>query len=561
MTRGQCTPLRVAIGTGGIPSGAYHGEIRITSNDPDEPLTVIPVQVIVPSIFDIGGPQPDFADFREAVAYLSTHGVFEPTVFDAYPGTYDSVSIPQIAGASATKTITFRGVDTPPLIAGPLGPMLKLDGSDHVIFDRINFQVQGYDTTSDYPYTVWLTNGADSNVIRNAHVTGATLNDASCYGVYVDGIDNDGNLFERDTVLNSHDAIRLGSGTTSCAGNEVRECCIPECVWGINVWRQTAKIHDNDIQPGFAGAIVGVFGVYSPSQAVGDTVSVCNNRIHNFRGGSGAVGVVVSSGTSGAIRLFNNFIYDWQITGGVVYGVEVSAPYHVECHFNSIRINDVATSTNIAAVYLANASAQLSLSNNILEVDEPTSLCWSISRSGGTLTSNYNCFYGTGAAYRVGYSYWNNYWTLSDWRTATGLDSQSRQGEPVFLGATDLHIDPFGSFVDSAGITLSEITTDIDGNLRAGVPDIGADEYVANHGRVDDLVIRVNWDANGVDLAWGSVAGANSYRIYRTSAGGTWSIYPSILVATTTDTSYTHSEILSTAAHLIYSVAASASAP
>jgi hypothetical protein len=307
--------------------------------------------------------------------------------------------------------------------------------------------------------------------------------------------------------------------------------------------------------------MVGVCGVYSASQAVGDTALVYNNRIHNFRGGSGAVGLMVSSSTTGVIRVFNNFIYDWQITGGTVYGVQVSAPYHVECHFNSIRINDVATSTNSAAVCLANASAQLSLSNNILEVDEATGLCWSIYRSGGTLTSNYNCFYGTGAGYRVGYSYWSNYWTLSDWRTATGLDSQSRQGDPVFLGATDLHIDPFGSFVDSAGLTVPGITTDIEGDLRAGVPDIGADEYVAIHDRVDDLVIRVSWEANGVDLAWGSVAGANSYRIYRTSAGGTWSLYPSILVATTADTSYTHSGILSTAAHLIYSVAASAAAP
>jgi len=561
LTRGQCAPMRVAV-SAWCPPGTYTSQIRIASNDPDEPLTVIPVQVIVPSIFDVChnvSMQPDFLSISDAVGFLIDEGVFEPTLFNVCPDDdYGYATIPAIAGASAVNTITFRCETGSARMRCNNAPALTLDGADHIIFDHIGFE--NYGTGGTYPFAVRLTNGADSNVIRNAYVTGPSLTNTSSSGIYADGTGNDGNVLETDTVVNSYAAIRLGSTTASCTGNEVRNCFIPECVAGIYLRRQAAKIHDNDIQPGFSGAALAVCGVYSPTQAVGDTAWVYNNRIHNFRGTTEAIGVKVSSSTAGVIRVFNNFIYDWQNTGGVVYGVHVGNSHRMECHFNSIRINDVLTSADIAAVGISSSTAYLSLSNNVLEVDEPTSVCRSIYRVSGTLTSNYNCFYGSGAQYFVGTNGTTNYSTLSAWRSAMGLDLQSRQGDPGFYGATDLHIDPFAWLVDSAGVSVPGITTDIDGSPRAGVPDIGADEYVFNRERVNDLVIRVNWGVSGVDLAWGSVVGARSYRVYRTDPS-TYSIYPSLWVATTADTNYTHSGILSTAAHLIYQVRASSSAP
>jgi hypothetical protein len=561
LTRGQCAPMRVAVSAWCLP-GTYTSQIRIAGNDPDEPLTVIPVQVIVPSIFDVccnGSVQADFEGIGDAVGYLIDEGVFEPTLFNVYPDSdYGCATIPSIAGASAVNTITFRCETGSARMRCNNAPALILDGADHIVFDRIGFE--NYGTGGTYPYAVWLTNGADSNVIRHAYVTGASLTNTSSSGIDADGTGNDGNVLETDTVVNSYAAIRLGSSSTSCTGNEVRNCFIPECVAGIYLRRQAAKIHDNDIQPGFAGASLAVCGVYSPTQAVGDTALVYNNRIHNFRGTTEAIGVKVTSTTAGVIWVFNNFIYDWQNTGGVVYGVQVGNSHRMECHFNSIRINDVLTSADIAAVGISSSTAYLSLSNNVLEVDEPTSVCRSIYRSSGTLTSNYNCVFGGGAQYYVGCYNATNYSTLASWRSGTGLDPQSRQGDPGFCDVTDLHIDYFAGFVDSAGTSVPGITTDVDGDPRAGVPDIGADEYVFNRGRVNDLAIHANWGVSGVDLTWGSVVGARSYQIYRTSSSS-YSIYPSVWVATTADTTYTHSGILSTAGHLIYQVLASSSAP
>jgi hypothetical protein len=85
-------------------------------------------------------------------------------------------------------------------------------------------------------------------------------------------------------------------------------------------------------------------------------------------------------------------------------------------------------------------------------------------------------------------------------------------------------------------------------------------QLVVRRDHVDNLVIRVDRATDSVILSWSAIDGANSYQIYRT-ATGSWSLDPSILVATTPDTSYTHSGILSTATHLIYQVTASSAAP
>jgi hypothetical protein len=143
ITRGECSPIRVVLSTAATPFGTYNGEIRITSNDPDDPVTTIPVQVVQSlTSFDIGGGNNDFPDFISAVNYLTTNGVAAPTRFNVYPGTYaGAVTIPAISGASAENTVTFQAAAGRPLLrTTPVDTiLLTLYGADHVVFDGIDF--------------------------------------------------------------------------------------------------------------------------------------------------------------------------------------------------------------------------------------------------------------------------------------------------------------------------------------------------------------------------------------------------------------------------------------
>ncbi len=83
--------------------------------------------------------------------------------------------------------------------------------------------------------------------------------------------------------------------------------------------------------------------------------------------------------------------------------------------------------------------------------------------------------------------------TLADWSTNTGNDLNSKQGDPVFVSPTDVHVSTAVgdvSAADSLAIPWAGITTDIDGDARdANKPDAGADEFLVTR-FVNDLAAK-----------------------------------------------------------------------
>jgi hypothetical protein len=68
--------------------------------------------------------------------------------------------------------------------------------------------------------------------------------------------------------------------------------------------------------------------------------------------------------------------------------------------------------------------------------------------------------------------------TLADWQAGTGQDANSKAVDPLFVSANDLHLQPASPML-GMGVGGTGITTDIDGQTRDAVPDIGADEIPA----------------------------------------------------------------------------------
>ena len=114
-----------------------------------------------------------------------------------------------------------------------------------------------------------------------------------------------------------------------------------------------------------------------------------------------------------------------------------------------------------------------------------TGIAWSILKSGSsaqtTLTSDNNDLYvgTTGGTRFTGRIVTTDYASIADWRSAIGGDNASFAELPPFTSSTNLHI-PNGTTtqLESAAISLANITTDIDGDARnLSTPDIGADEF------------------------------------------------------------------------------------
>ena len=66
---------------------------------------------------------------------------------------------------------------------------------------------------------------------------------------------------------------------------------------------------------------------------------------------------------------------------------------------------------------------------------------------------------------------------MADWQAGTGQDANSKAVDPLFVSTTDLHIQT-GSPMVNMGVNGTGVTTDIDGDTRDAMPDIGADEIV-----------------------------------------------------------------------------------
>ena len=429
-------------------------------------------------VYDLGGGANHYATFTAAVSSLTLRGVSGPVTFNVYPLTYSaSVVIGQIAGASATNTITFRdagALDTPPEISSATSPAVNLNGADYITFDNIDISV------TVVGRAVQITGNADHNTIKNCTLAGTNETSSSNMGVYITGGGNDYNVIENVTVTRRayYPVYLAGASGASDQGNEVRNCTLIGGSWSVVLTYQNgAVVHHCDIQPGRDNAPSEVIGIYVISQAAGEMCTAYANKIHNIRGAAGCYGIYPNTGTGGLFKAYNNFVYDFVVTGTSALSGLLVYGGTAEFYFNSVYIGDVGTSGNVYGFKQA-ATSTVVLENNIFQIEEPTNPCWAIYRSVGTLASDYNCVYGTGIGYNMGYDGLTNYATLAAWQAGTPYDDNSVEGNPGFFSATNLHIDSAYGRVDSAGTPIDGITNDIDSQLRdAAFPDIGADEY------------------------------------------------------------------------------------
>lgn len=238
----------------------------------------------------------------------------------------------------------------------------------------------------------------------------------------------------------------------------------------------------------------GVSGIFLSGATGG--VRILANKIYSLTnsntGGYAAWGIMLSSSlTASNIEVTNNMLYDIKAYGysSTIYengiGILLYSGGGYSVYYNTVNLA-TNQSAGISACLMINSTVSTASSvdvrNNIFTNSETVGVNYGIySASANTIFSaiNYNDYFASDATTgKLGYL-GGNITTLTAWQTATGKDGNSVSGDPKYLSATNLHIDPYAiSIVNNAGTPLAGITTDIDGDTRnATTPDIGADEY------------------------------------------------------------------------------------
>ena len=457
---------------------------------------------------------------------------------------------------AGTYTVTIKPSGAARTITGTTANLIKLNGADRVTIDgALNGGTDrsltiNNTSTSTSGYGVWIasvnaTNGALNDTVKNCIVNGnaptTTFVGLVSSGSALGGIAetaNTGTTFQNNAIT----AVQYGIAMVGPNGNETGNS-----ITGNTIGSATAasKIGFNGIavfqqanMPISRNSIVGVTtattsttsGIRVAGSSSGVTVS--RNMISDVKNtnatGYGANGIQLnSSATAANVTVVNNFVSDVAGIGfngvGLAdngYGIVVASGGGYNIYFNSVNLatsettaDNITGAVNILAA--VTTAASIDLRDNVLVNTETVGTRYAVinasTQAAAVFTDiNYNDYF----AQNVGRQGTTAYATLADWQAATGKDANSKAVDPLFVSATDLHLQSTSPLVAMA-TPIAGITTDIDGDTRDAVPDIGADEIV------NFVAPTVQFSAANYTGAEGTSATVTVTRTGDTSAAGT----------------------------------------
>ncbi|MGY8918685.1 MAG: hypothetical protein ACKVJ6_10445, partial [Flavobacteriales bacterium] len=228
------------------------------------------------------------------------------------------------------------------------------------------------------------------------------------------------------------------------------------------------------------------YGVYIRNIVSGTTTPgtwlIHDNHLTGGRGYGLYLYYMGGSSTS-PTKVYNNMVHFNGGTTSSSYGAYLYHPVNVEFYNNTTRNN--GTSNFNRGIYTSATTStsyptpSATIKNNIFVNDVagyPAYFYVSSAFTTSYLTLGNNIYY-TPAAGNQGFYYGTSALSSFPAYQAASGDTTSYASDPIFLGASDLHVE--GLLADGNASVVSYITSDIDGDTRSSTtPDIGADEFV-----------------------------------------------------------------------------------
>ena len=283
---------------------------------------------------------------------------------------------------------------------------------------------------------------------------------------------------------------------------------------GINLTTgTTGVVLDANRVSGVTGAGSGGYGGYGIRVATGlptSSVRVSNNFVSDIQGtsytsltGGASVGLLLTSTMSGVNLAYNSV----NLTGTYNYSAGFSVAFGIDASVTGIgAVDNIFANSQVNSAGAGNAYA-----------------FYSTAPASAYTTLDYNDYYSAGTQATLAYFGGANQLTLATLRTATGQDAHSLSADPQFASATDLH--SASAVLNNAGVPVSGISTDIDGDARsATTPDIGADEFSPPACQAVTGLAFASITPTSASITFTAPTGgaaANSYTVTYTPAGGT----------------------------------------
>lgn len=427
------------------------------------------------------GSSGDYTTFTDAVDDLNLRGVCGAVTFNVANGSYTSqqISLGNIAGASASNTITFQsasGDSSLVTLSHPSGSggnyTVELNGAQYVTFNKMTLTRTG----SNYYGTVLnIHGGASNNTFSHCRITTYTYSD---YLIYSGGDDDTANVFHNNKLTGSYYGIYL-QGSSSEGGtvfsNNIVSGQYYYCFYLY--YQDHLKFMNNTTSAQtYSYYYPQVMLYYCVNNAGDNDMRITGNRFNTVNGYAIQDYYSYFTTNNAKCLIANNF-FNVSGTGSYSYGYGYYGYYSNNRNVYHNTFNITCTYSGSRGIY-----TQYCYDNNYMNNV--------ISATGGGLpvqsyydyymTSDYNDLYVASGSYVASYN--GSSYGLSGYQSASGFETNSIGGvgtsshcNPVFTSTTDLHIN--NCFLKNRGTNLSDMPTDIDGESRDATPDLGADEW------------------------------------------------------------------------------------
>ncbi|MEM9821989.1 MAG: right-handed parallel beta-helix repeat-containing protein, partial [Bacteroidota bacterium] len=442
----------------------------------NDSATVNGIYVALLGNYTIGGLAPDFDNFTEAVVNLNEGGILGVTAFDVRNGTYsEQVVLGAIQNASEDNTITFRSEsgDSSTVVLShsansSTNYTLLLNGADWIRFEKMTLQ----STNNTWGTIVELRSGATQNQFSNCVFQGinttSTGSNLTLVVAFGGGQTIDNNVFVNNVLRNGSIGFYL-YGTSTAVNNRASGLVIENNKIENFYYRgiQTRYVEDLSIQSN----IIRTNSSFTSSQGIYlddgfDHITIATNQVTGIMG-RGIFIVDSNASANGPMLIANNYV---QIEGtSTAYGIYTDDGSHQRFYHNSVQ----TLNTNVSsAAFFTFRGNNKDVRNNIFS-NAGGGYAYFRSSSNGILISDYNNLYTSGN--NIGF--WDaNQMSLTDWQTVSGFDNNSIAENPFFIEVDSFAVGQIS--LNNAGIAIAEVTTDIEGEIRATPnPDIGCDEF------------------------------------------------------------------------------------
>ncbi|WP_157495002.1 T9SS sorting signal type C domain-containing protein [Flavobacterium sp. KJJ] len=488
---------------------------------------------LAPGSYIINSSQPNpFKSLASAITSLNNNnGISGPVtlLIDENQTVSSTIVINQFAGLSATNTLTIKPNTAKNItITGNMGnsstsPLIKLDATDYVTIDGsnnnttssnliiTNTSLSNYNNYDQvHSAILWLANktgnGATNNTIKNIQFVGSSTDATSATSA--------GIVFSETTNMQTAE-------TTSNSNNNISNNVFTKMKFGIwvlggtgsSAYNQNLTIDKNTFGSSTDYIVVNAIKLSNTQNTIvtGNTIAgvsmsstatfisgislynkslnctIAQNKISGIRSASLASGIHINidSSITSNLNIYNNFITNIASSGNNAFdynnaghGIYVAGGNKVNLFFNTVVLN-VNQNVLCAALFI-NSASNLDVRNNIFYNSQTGSglkyAVYSIPGSNAIFSAINRNDYITSTGGLIGHLGSSDAATIANWRTLTGKDQESLNIAPTFTSTSDFHLVSGNVNNENlAGIAISGITTDIDGQTRTK-PYMGADE-------------------------------------------------------------------------------------